>query len=656
MRPALLLLLATGAVLGAQDFGRLPDWARAAAQEAAKETPPAGAEAWVLLERTEIAYAGVGEIRKRHQRLVQVLTEKGTEAGVHAIHGLGGKASRVKKLKGWNLRPDGELVKLDQDEIVTVDSDSGSELSTGLLTGAVLNRVVRGSFVAFESQEVIRHPLGAVAMDLVMEAYPIRRWELTLAKKEGWFTDLKAVETRITTRHFEPWIAQAEILPGQSVRIANVPGLPQKEGAVPPWRNVLPQVSVAFLDPALASAPSVATWDTLATWFHGVYMAKCAPSLPTGFQAQGGQPGLAALVAWMARELRYRQVYLSPERGWIPEAAQEVHRRRLGDCKDLSVCLIAGVRQLGFEAFPALALIGDGELEEGEPVNPFAFNHVITAIRLPATLGLPAEVETPKGRFLLVDPTSRTTPLGRLHAGHEGRKVFVCTGDGGFWAAVPQAAIERPGTALVLDGSIQAAGRLVGTLTILEDADHLSLRSALLQGGRPALDSAVQAVLDLPPNGSFKVEEAGDPLALGVPFKVRVRVEHPDWFRREGSEFVLRPYGVPGSADLIQKPGEARRYPVWMGLVTHWSFKAHLAVPGAFAPVKASNQLETPLRMARSEAKAGPGTLDLSLDLDRRKARYGFEAREEGVKLQKRDRNQWKLFLEEFGSFKPGAP
>jgi hypothetical protein len=72
--------------------------------------------------------------------------------------------------------------------------------------------------------------------------------------------------------------------------------------------------------------------------------------------------------------------------------------------------------------------------------------------------------------------------------------------------------------------------------------------------------------------------------------------------------------------------------------------------------VKAANTLETALRAARSAASAEPGKLVLSLEVDRHPARFGFDAREEGVKAQKRDRNQWKLFLEEFGSFKPGAP
>lgn len=659
MRPAAFVLLAAGfagGFLPGQDLARLPDWARAAAQAALQEAPPPGSDAWVLLDRTEIAYTGSGEIRKRRQRLVRVLQEKGTAAGVFELRGLSGKARKVKKLRGWNLRPDGELVKLDQDEIVTLDSDSGDNLSSNIATGAVLQRVARGSYVAFESLEVIRHPLGATDLEYLMDEYPTRVWELALAKQEGWFTDLKTVETRIATRHFDPWVPRSEVRPGQSVRALNVPGLPVHEGGAPPARNALPRVDVAFLDPLLPAAPDLRTWDGLARWFHGAYRARTSPALPDGFTAGGGAAGLEAFSAWMARELRYRQVYLAPERGWIPEEARDVHRRRLGDCKDLTACLIAGARQMGFEAFPALAHIGTGEVEEDEAVSPFAFNHVITAVRLPASLGLAAEVESPRGRFLLMDPTSRTTPLGRLPEAHEGGRLMICTPEGALWVTVPKQAVEHPATAVDLQGSVTAAGKLVGSLTILEEADQLSLRSALLTGGKAGLESALKAVLDLPLNAAFKLEEAGDPLALAAPFKVRVNVEHPDWFRKEGSEYVLHPYGIPWPGDLIQKAGEPRRYPVWLGSGSRWSFKAHLQVPGSFTPVRPSNTLDSPVRFARSEVRSAPGTLDLSLEVGRRRARYGFEAREEGVKVQKRDRNQWKLFLEEFGAFKPGTP
>ena len=129
-RVAGLLLLSAANLFAGWKISKLPDWAQAYALAATTEKPPEDAEAWVLLDRTEFAYMGNGEIRRRHFRLVQVLGEKGTGEGVYALHGLGGNSSRIKKLKGWNLRPDDTVTKVDRDDLVLFDSDNGSKVST----------------------------------------------------------------------------------------------------------------------------------------------------------------------------------------------------------------------------------------------------------------------------------------------------------------------------------------------------------------------------------------------------------------------------------------------------------------------------------------------------------------------------------------------
>ena len=118
--PVLAVLLFPALLAG--PFYKLPGWASEQAMEASKEAPPAGADAWVLLDRTEFAYRGDGEIRKRNYRLVRILTERGRDQGAFFIHGLGGTASQVTQLQGWNLRPDGELTRFNQDFNFTLTS------------------------------------------------------------------------------------------------------------------------------------------------------------------------------------------------------------------------------------------------------------------------------------------------------------------------------------------------------------------------------------------------------------------------------------------------------------------------------------------------------------------------------------------------------
>ena len=139
LRPLVLSLLLAPALV-AQSLSKLPTWAREPAMAALDEPAPE-ADAWVLLDRTEFAYRGDGEIRKRHVRVVRVLTERGLDQGLFVAHGLGWKTSVLKRLKGWNLRPDGELETLERDYTVTV---AAGNRRADTLTVGQLPRVAKG--------------------------------------------------------------------------------------------------------------------------------------------------------------------------------------------------------------------------------------------------------------------------------------------------------------------------------------------------------------------------------------------------------------------------------------------------------------------------------------------------------------------------------
>lgn len=639
----------------AQDLRKLPDWARLVATAAQEEKGPEDADAWVLLDRTEIAYTGSGEIRQRRFRLVKVLTERGRSQGTFSLRGLGGKASKVKKLKGWNLRPDNEMVKLDQDEVVTIHDAGSAEFSTETLTGARLDRVMKGSLIAFESLESIEAPLGPVAQEGLLEMVPVRRWELEVAKKEGWFTNLQAVVVAMDKQHFVPWIEHVEEVPGSRLAVSNLPALPKDEGGHPNLSELLPMVRVRFLDPTLEQARMWGSWDDLARWEGGQFRSRVTPAiLPSG-----GGTGLAALRAlhtWMGSSLTYKQVYLSPERGWIPERSEEVGRKRYGDCKDLTCYFLSGAASAGFTGFPVLANITGGTPSPLEAPFP-VFDHVIVAVKLNESLGLPAEFDTPAGRFLLVDPTDSLTPLGYLGHMHRGRQLMICTDQGAQWVLVPETAIQPVRLALNLEGLASTSGRLQATLQIDETGDAWDLRStAKARGSKGVHDRLVKDLLELPPTGQVLVESLGDPLDLSRPFQVKVKVDHPQGFRRNGGEYELVGWGIPGPRALIQKASVPRRYPVQAKSFGERVYRAQLKVPGIVQPLTPGKASDGPFSSyvwkASAEPIAGETTLLLALEHRWKDALYGFDRREEGVQAWKKDRNQFKAFREEALAFK----
>ncbi|WP_306591851.1 hypothetical protein [Geothrix sp. 21YS21S-4] len=634
---------------------RLPEWAAAASQSVLAEKAPEGADAWVLLDRTEIAYVGAGEIRQRRFRVVQVLTERGTNQAAFLLQGLGGKASQVKKLRAWNLRPDGEMVKLDRSDAVTIHDAGSAEFSTDTVTGVALDRVVVGSLLAFESLEAIQNPIGPIAGERILEANPVRRWELAVAKKEGWFTDLKAVGVLMEKHHFRPWIEQVDEVAGQRITLSNLPALPKDEGGHPDLGEILPMVRVRFFDPDLPVSRMWGSWDTLAAWEEETFGGKRAPATAPS-RGWAGLTGLRSLHAWMGETFTYRQVYLTPERGWVPERADQVGRKRYGDCKDLTCVLISEAKALGYAGYPVLATIGGPRVAPDTSPFPF-FNHVITALKLETSLGLPAEVETPGGRFLLVDPTDFFTPLGLLGTAHRGRQVMICADGVARWVSIPDSAVQPSRLELEVEGSASREGKLTATLRIRETGDAWGLRSmAKARGAKGVHDRLVEDLLDLPPTGAVVVQAVENPLELDKPFEVTVKVDHPQGFRLNGGERELVGWGIPWPPKLIQKVGVPRRYPVQSGAFGEQVLRVRLRVPGAVQPVLPARSGETPFRAftweATSEREGAESVVSLRFDIRWKPATYGFEAREEGLGAWKKDRSSYKAFREEALGFK----
>jgi hypothetical protein len=339
--------------------------------------------------------------------------------------------------------------------------------------------------------------------------------------------------------------------------------------------------------------------------------------------------------------MTYRQVYLSPERGWIPLAAPEVARRKYGDCKDLATLLIAEARAAGFQAYPVLARIGEGEVEEDEPPSVFAFNHVIAGIRLPASLGLPSEVDTPEGRILLVDPTSRFVPLGRMSVSHAGHRVLVCTEGGGRWVSVPDAAIVVGRVRFRMTGALATTGAFAGTLEIREENDGMGLRPIDIEGGADELRKLCLR-MGLPPDARCEVKKRSDPFDLEHPYEVTFGLEYRGALRSLGQgEWAIDPPGLYGPGEPIQKPGRTRQYPVQLDRRDALEYELALQLPRSLSPVLAEEKGDTPLRSYSwtAEVAATPvPELRAHLVEQRRPARFGFEQRDEGLSAWRKDR------------------
>jgi len=639
----------------AQDLSQLPGWARQAVEQARPQQPPAGAEAWVLLDRTEVAYGGDGEIRTHGLRVVRVLTEGGFPEASCRFSGQG--TWTLKQLKGWNLKPDGEMVRLDSDKVLTIRGTlTPWEVSTGSEAHASLPRVVKGSILAFESLEVARSPLGPVDGWSLLEPNPVRRKEIVTAKQGGWFTSLGKVTVVLGPQCLDPWVKHVAFIPGESFTADDLPPLPRNELGAPYARNVLPHLDLRFLDPELKGPPSFASWDSLASWEAAQFEGRIRPVGVLGAPEADPARFLARLWAWLGRNIRYKQVYLTAERGWVPESAPEVVRRAYGDCKDMACLFLALAKTGGLTGVPVLATIQDAFVEPGATPFP-CFNHAIAALRLEHSLGLPAEVDTREGRFLLVDPTDALSPLGYLSEAHRGRQVMLCLPGGALWVAVPEGAIRRPGLRMDVTGALDAAGALRARVVLTEEGRGRGLRwTAAREAPRDLRDHLLASVFHLPPAATLVVAGHGDPWDLATPFQVTVDLVHPDALLWNGPEATLAPIGALSPPPLLQKAGAPRQYPVQVRGEDHFQLRMALRAPCGLQPVLGTFSQHTVRRAldwsARSTPEGQGCALSLALEDTTRDVVFGLQEREAGILAMKKDRNAYRTLLDDGFTFR----
>jgi len=152
------------------------------------------------------------------------------------------------------------------------------------------------------------------------------------------------------------------------------------------------------------------SWSEVVEWALALYRVPAAVPPALRRQAQeiardAVEPADRALTAarWVQDDLRYFGVMLGPN-SHAPHPPRQTLERLFGDCKDKTVLLIALLRELGIEAWPAFVDTGAGALLAHHLPSPGALDHVIVL----------AEVD---GREVWIDPTVSLQggPVDRLY-------------------------------------------------------------------------------------------------------------------------------------------------------------------------------------------------------------------------------------------------
>lgn len=186
------------------------------------------------------------------------------------------------------------------------------------------------------------------------------------------------------------------------------------------WISHTEDVGILFSPVTFKLADYTATfdsWENIARWYYT--LAQGRYTLPQAVRERvleitAGVEDERAKVEILYRFLqdytRYVAIYLGIG-GWQPNPASSIYHRKYGDCKDLTTLMVAMLKQVGINAYPALTPTRDYRLLiEDFPSNQF--NHCIAFVPL-------------TNDTLWLECTADYLAAGDLPATVEGAKVLV---------------------------------------------------------------------------------------------------------------------------------------------------------------------------------------------------------------------------------------
>lgn len=561
----ILLLGCSFAGFANEKWHKFPDWTQAVLNQVNFADAPGDSSVWILLDDLALSMNAKGKIVVKRKLVQYVVRESGSIEGSAYLMSGDENSTKVKMLKGWHLGRSGKFDKLNKRDLVTIGDGFSGGLSRSTTSVAAFDDVSKGSIVAFESEEV-EESFFPQKQYRVLEENPVREKRIRVSSQDA------SLQAQWETYGFENWaIEMTENSNGFVLK--SLPAI-ASEAYTPDFFQAYPFIVVRYQG---QSVKHMASWDEYASWYSDVFH-KAAGSFGKGAPT-GSLDAVSALVNQITESISYRQRYLSPGRGWVPANGADVIRRAYGDCKDMAACLAFEGSKKEVAVEPVLASIGKGYIPTASSKPGPIFNHLIAAVVLEKSLGLPAEVDVDGKKYLLVDPTSNHTQFGYLPAYYRDRHVMIALKDKAAWVQVPEAALEPEKLLVELNGMLDENYTLVGSLIIKETGNAMGYRTVSRENNPQALEGFLRRSLDLP--GFMDLKTVNQEEAGGGQLSLMYQVRWPSFLMRDAGGLRLPFAIVDRPARRLSSESESRQLPIYFsGLPTvQWNLQIRCKTP-----------------------------------------------------------------------------
>jgi transglutaminase-like putative cysteine protease len=370
----------------------------------------------VLVDDSVVTIDSDGRINEVYNYAVRVLQREGRE---YANGGVGyiPDVEKVNDLKGWLVRPSGQIKRYGKDDTVDITSDMNdvyNEYRVKSISARTDAEV--GTVFAYSYSREERSVFSQTDWKFQGAEIPVVSSRYTLTLPTGW----RAEGVTINHANIEPRVNGTSY----TWELTNLPPIPT-EPMSPRLTNIVPRLAVSYYPPANSQQmmKSFSNWAEVATWMSELEdpqvqvddaLARKAYELTA--LAKTEYEKIRAIGTYV-QNIRYISIQTGIGRGggYRPHSSTEVFAKSYGDCKDKANLMRAMLKVVGIEALPVSIYSGDPYYVRADWPSPQQFNHCIIAVKVSDQTQASTVIDVPKlGRFLIFDPTNGETPIGDL--------------------------------------------------------------------------------------------------------------------------------------------------------------------------------------------------------------------------------------------------
>jgi len=442
-----------------------PAWLR----QAASLNPPAydkDVPAVVLVDDGTITIGEDGRVVKVYNFAVRILRREG-RAYAQARVGYVPDSGKVKELRAWLIRGDGEVKRYGKDDTVDIAGAPNDVYNEYRLKGiSAANEADAGNVFGFTYTTEDRSVFSQDDWEF-QSSIPALSSRYTLVLPSGW----RAEAVTFNHSNVEPKVSGTTYT-WELANLAPVPGEPLS----PSLSNLVARLAVSYYPPSTAPPGTIKTfanWSDVGAWMSELEdpqvvvddaLANKVRELTANARTEYEK---IQAIGRYVQNIQYISIQTGLGRGggYRPHAATQVFARSYGDCKDKANLMRAMLKVAGISAFPVSVYSGDPDYVRPEWPSPQQFNHCIIAVRVSDETQGPTIIQHARlGRLLIFDPTSEETPVGDLPSYLQGSLALIDSKECDALVKMPVTPPESNLLDRQIEATIDGSGSLTATI------------------------------------------------------------------------------------------------------------------------------------------------------------------------------------------------